>query len=182
MEKLSLPEFDGERAMHLSLGAAAAPLWFVYVGAGAAGAAYYWLTRWRSATNLEAMVNFFDTSAALTAQTVAVTAETVEAAEVVAETVEPLIEAMPEPVAQVAAAVIPEPVAIPAPEPDDLTVLVGIGPKLAASLAARGVTRYAQIAAFTPKKIARLDKDMKLMGRIGRDAWVAQAKRLTAPA
>jgi predicted flap endonuclease-1-like 5' DNA nuclease len=170
MDKLSLPEFDGERAMHLSLGAVS-PLWFVYAGAGAAGAAYYWMSRWYAATNLEAMTSFFEGPSAT---------EVIKVAEVVAE---PIVEAMPEPVAEVIAAVIPEPAAPPEPvaelEPDDLTVLVGIGPKLSASLAERGLTRYAHIAALTPKKIARLDKQMKLMGRIERDAWVAQAKRLT---
>jgi predicted flap endonuclease-1-like 5' DNA nuclease len=176
MDKLSLPEFDGERAMHLSLGAVS-PLWFVYAGAGAAGAAYYWMSRWYAATNIEAMTSFFEGPPV---------AEAIEVTEAVAETVaDPVVEALPEPVAAVIAAVMPEPVAPPEPvaepEPDDLTVLVGIGPKLSASLAERGLTRYAHIAALTPKKIATLDKQMKLMGRIERDAWVAQAKRLTTP-
>ena len=74
----------------------------------------------------------------------------------------------PEPVA-------PEPVAL---EPDDLTVMTGIGPKMAAALAERGITRFAQIAAWSEDEIAVLDKEMKLMGRVGREAWVAQAKRL----
>lgn len=164
-------QFDGERAMHLSLGAVS-PLWFVYAGAGAAGAAYYWMSRWYAATNIEAMTSFF---------------EAPPVAEAVVETVaDPVVEVLPEPVAEVIAAVMPEPAPPPQPvaepEPDDLTVLVGIGPKLSVSLAERGLTRYAHIAALTPKKIARLDKQMKLMGRIERDAWVAQAKRLTAQA
>ncbi|HRD45768.1 MAG TPA: helix-hairpin-helix domain-containing protein, partial [Caulobacter sp.] len=63
------------------------------------------------------------------------------------------------------------------PVADDLTRLTGIGPKLAASLAERGVTRFADIAAWTAEDVAKLDSDMKLMGRIDREAWVAQAKR-----
>lgn len=168
MDKLSLPEFEPQRAMHLSLGAAASPLWFVYAGAGMAGAAYYWMSRWQ-ATNIEALDGFLERSAPPVAAP--------------AEVLDPVVEAAPEPVQEVLAAVMPEPVAevapepAPEPEPDDLTVLVGIGPKLAASLAERGITRYAQLAKLTPKRIASLDKQMKLMGRIERDAWVAQAKR-----
>jgi|WetSurMetagenome_2_1015567.scaffolds.fasta_scaffold110106_1 predicted flap endonuclease-1-like 5' DNA nuclease len=61
---------------------------------------------------------------------------------------------------------------------DDLTVLVGIGPKLAAALAERGVTRFAQIAAWTEEDLAVVDKALDLKGRAVRDAWVAQAKRI----
>ena len=65
-------------------------------------------------------------------------------------------------------------------EPEDLTRLMGIGPKLAAALAERGVTRYAQIAAWTADDLAKFDKVLDLKGRAVRDAWVAQAKRFTA--
>jgi len=65
---------------------------------------------------------------------------------------------------------------------DDLTLLVGIGPKLAASLAELGVTRFEQIAAWGPKDLADFDAKLSLKGRAERDAWVAQAKRLTAGA
>jgi predicted flap endonuclease-1-like 5' DNA nuclease len=61
---------------------------------------------------------------------------------------------------------------------DDLTVLVGIGPKLAASLADLGVTRFSEIAAWGPKDLADFDAKLSLKGRAERDAWVAQAKRL----
>ena len=37
---------------------------------------------------------------------------------------------------------------------------------------------FAQIAAWSEDEIAVLDKELKLMGRVGREAWVAQAKRL----
>jgi predicted flap endonuclease-1-like 5' DNA nuclease len=179
MDQLSLSKFEPERALNMSLSVAAAPLWLAYAGAGAAGAAYYWMNRWR-ATNLEALTGLFDQSMAPMARFAVATAEVVE------DIAEPLIEALPEPVIEVIAAVMPEPTAEsapepepePEPEPDDLTVLTGIGPKLSASLAERGITRFEHLAKLTPKKIARLDKQMKLMGRIDRDAWVAQAKRL----
>jgi predicted flap endonuclease-1-like 5' DNA nuclease len=64
--------------------------------------------------------------------------------------------------------------------PDDLTRLVGIGPKLAAALAERGVTRFAQLAAWTAVDLAEVDKALDLKGRAVRDAWVAQAKRFAA--
>jgi predicted flap endonuclease-1-like 5' DNA nuclease len=64
---------------------------------------------------------------------------------------------------------------------DDLTLLVGIGPKLAASLADLGVTRFSELAAWGPKELADFDAKLSLKGRAERDAWVAQAKRLANP-
>ncbi|MDO9223781.1 MAG: hypothetical protein Q7U20_08740, partial [Caulobacter sp.] len=89
-----------------------------------------------------------------------------------------VVEAAPAPIAEVFAAMAPEPVATLAP--DDLTVLTGIGPKLAAAFAERGVTRFADIAAWTEEDIAHFDKELKLMGRVGREAWIAQATRLAS--
>ena len=64
------------------------------------------------------------------------------------------------------------------PDPDDLTLLVGIGPKLAAALSECGVSRFSQIAAWSEDDLVKLDKALDLKGRAVRDAWVAQAKRL----
>ena len=64
---------------------------------------------------------------------------------------------------------------------DDLTRLVGVGPKLAASLVELGVTRFSQIAAWTPDELASFDQLLNLKGRAERDAWIAQAKRFAAP-
>jgi predicted flap endonuclease-1-like 5' DNA nuclease len=66
------------------------------------------------------------------------------------------------------------------PTPDDLTRLVGIGPKLAVALAERGITTFAQIALWGEKELAEIDKALDLKGRAVRDAWVAQAKRFAA--
>lgn len=63
---------------------------------------------------------------------------------------------------------------------DDLTQLVGIGPKLAASLAELGVTRFSQIAAWSPDELSSIDQLLNLKGRAERDAWIAQAKRFAA--
>jgi predicted flap endonuclease-1-like 5' DNA nuclease len=44
-----------------------------------------------------------------------------------------------------------------------------------------GVTRYAQIAAWTDEDIARIDPQLgAFSGRIRRDNWVEQAKYLAA--
>ncbi|MBO9560245.1 MAG: hypothetical protein J7515_16875 [Caulobacter sp.] len=95
------------------------------------------------------------------------TAETVvaETAETIEVAAEPLVEAAVEQAEAVG---------------DDLTLLVGIGPKLAASLADLGVTRFEQIAAWGPEELADFDAKLSLKGRAERDAWVAQAKRLAA--
>jgi len=156
MKPDTLPSIDAEKAMHISLGAAS-PLWLLYAGAGATGAAFYWMSRWREATNLEAMMEMM-------------TFPTQAAAEV-AEAAEPAVEAA-------AVALMPEPVAemAPEPEPDDLTVLKGVGPKLAVKLAERGITRFTDVAALTSEAIADLDAELMLLGRIERDDWIGQAK------
>ena len=197
----TLPEFPNEKAMYVPLGAAS-PLWMMYAGAASLGVALWWSTRWMRPVNLEAVGVLKAKVADATEAVETAVEQTVELAqasvEAVAETVETaaadltetVVEATPEPV-EVIAAVIPEPVAPEpvAPEPvaeapvaapvtpDDLTRLVGVGPKLAVSLAARGVTSFAQIAAWTADDLAKVDTDLKLLGRASRDAWVAQAKR-----
>ena len=60
---------------------------------------------------------------------------------------------------------------------DDLTRLVGVGPKLAASLGELGVTQFSQIAAWTPDELASFDQLLNLKGRADREAWIDQAKR-----
>lgn len=189
MDKPAFPTVETEKMLRLPVGAIS-PLWLMFAGAATVGAAWYWSRTFFRPTNLEALFEAPQAAAETTeelvealveaeAELVQAEVEAVEAAlETVVETVDEVIEAAPEPVAQVFAALAPEPVA--PPEPDDLTVLTGIGPKLAAALAERGVTRFAQIAAWSEDDIARFDKDLKLMGRIGREAWIAQARRLAA--
>lgn len=87
-------------------------------------------------------------------------------------------EAAPEPVAEVAIeAVIETAVPVVSAVADDLTRIAGIGPKLAAALAERGVTRFADLAAWGEEELAEADKALSLKGRAVRDAWVAQARR-----
>lgn len=186
MDKPAFPTADTEKMLRLPMGALS-PLWLMFAGAATVGAAWYWSRTFFKPTNLEALFEAPKAAAEGAEDLVEALAEAelelaeaeVKAAEAtletVAETVDEALEAAPAPVAEVLAALAPEPVALP--QPDDLTVLTGIGPKLAAALAERGVTRFADIVAWTEDDIARFDKDLKLMGRIAREAWVAQARR-----
>lgn len=63
----------------------------------------------------------------------------------------------------------------------DLTQIKGLGPKLAAALAERGITRVDQIAALSPDAAADLDAGLgAFQGRMARDRWIEQAKLLSA--
>lgn len=76
---------------------------------------------------------------------------------------------------------VPQPAAAPAGEADNLLRLKGVGPKLNALLIELGVTRYAQIAAWTDADIAAIDARLgSFKGRPVRDQWVDQAKYLAA--
>jgi predicted flap endonuclease-1-like 5' DNA nuclease len=234
-----------EMALRIPLGMAS-PLWLAFGAAASVGVAWWWMTRWTKAVNLEAMTPFKAVSPVLTliesapaveiapgpkpatsvvatpkqapakiaksapapkaaapavesravVQAEPVRTEPAPRAPVVAETpaapeskaAEPATstpETAPITVADAVAAPKAKAVsAKPAPaapaEPDDLTRLVGIGPKLADALAARGVTQFSQIAAWTADDLARFDAELKLLGRAVRDAWVAQAKRFAS--
>lgn len=80
----------------------------------------------------------------------------------------------------------PEPAPSPAPPPepaegDDLKRIKGLGPKLVTILAEQGITRFAQIAAWSDADVARIDATLgRFAGRIERDQWVEQAKLLAA--
>jgi predicted flap endonuclease-1-like 5' DNA nuclease len=62
---------------------------------------------------------------------------------------------------------------------DDLSRIKGVGPKLVALLHGLGVTRYAQIAAWTDSDIDRIDSQLgAFAGRARRDSWVEQCALL----
>ncbi len=62
---------------------------------------------------------------------------------------------------------------------DNLLQLKGVGPKLATLLTTLGVTRFAQIAAWTDTDIAAIDAKLgNFKGRPVRDQWIDQAKYL----
>jgi predicted flap endonuclease-1-like 5' DNA nuclease len=63
---------------------------------------------------------------------------------------------------------------------DDLMAIGGIGPALAKKLNAAGIRSYAQLAALGDKDIERIERDIiRFSGRIKRDNWVGQAKKLS---
>ena len=67
---------------------------------------------------------------------------------------------------------------IPGPSgpPDNLQLLKGVGPKLAAQLNENGITRFDQLAGLTDNEVALLDRRMGAFeGRIARDRLVEQA-------
>jgi large subunit ribosomal protein L19 len=66
--------------------------------------------------------------------------------------------------------------------PDDLTQLTAITPELAERLAGIGVIKFEQIANFSDDDIANVDEALALEGRIEKDDWVSQARRLLAEA
>jgi large subunit ribosomal protein L21 len=68
----------------------------------------------------------------------------------------------------------------PEGEPDDLKKISGVGPVIEKKLHALGITQYQQVAAFTADDIAKVDDALSFKGRIERDDWLAQAKKLAA--
>ena len=64
--------------------------------------------------------------------------------------------------------------------PDDLAKLHGVGPQVVKKLNDAGVFHYWQVAALTSEEAKKLDRDLKLGGRIERDGWTEQAKSLIA--
>ena len=65
-------------------------------------------------------------------------------------------------------------------EKDDLKAIAGIGPKIEGILNDLGVFRFSQIADWTPEQIEWIDARLSFKGRILREQWVSQAKRLAS--
>jgi large subunit ribosomal protein L21 len=62
---------------------------------------------------------------------------------------------------------------------DDLKQLSGVGPALEKKLNAAGLTSFSQIAAWTAKDVAAMDDSLSLKGKIEKEGWVKQAKKLS---
>jgi hypothetical protein len=109
----------------------ASPLWGLFAGAAVSGAAWWWMTRWARAENLEAM--FGGAKAVVAPEPAAFTAPALE----VAQTAQAVIEAVAEPVVEAVAEAAPESAPAPvaealaeaAPEPV-LEALVEATPEL----------------------------------------------------
>ena len=62
---------------------------------------------------------------------------------------------------------------------DDLELIWGVGPKLAAMLNRMGVYHFDQIAAWNDMNLAWVDQNLEgFKGRAKRDDWIGQAKKL----
>jgi len=63
--------------------------------------------------------------------------------------------------------------------PDDLKVIKGIGPKFEGDLNSKGIYYYRQIANWTAADVKMVEGVIdSIPGRIARDEWVKQAKKL----
>jgi large subunit ribosomal protein L19 len=61
---------------------------------------------------------------------------------------------------------------------DDVSLIGGIGPKIAEQLHAEGITSLKQIAEMDDAALFALDEKLGLKGRTAREEWVQQAKEL----
>jgi len=63
--------------------------------------------------------------------------------------------------------------------PDDLKLIVGVGPVLERMLQQLGITTYRQIARWSERDIDEIDAKLpEFPGRVRRDGWVTQAREL----
>lgn len=63
---------------------------------------------------------------------------------------------------------------------DDLKKIKGVGPKIEMQLNEVGITRFAQVAAFTQDHVDWVNSYVAFKGRIERDGWIEQAGILAA--
>ena len=74
----------------------------------------------------------------------------------------------------------PEPLSAPLGDPDDLTRIKGIGPKLSTLLHELGIFHFKQIAAWDAPQAAWIDDYLAFKGRVTREDWIGQAKAFCA--
>ena len=73
----------------------------------------------------------------------------------------------------------PPPILAGLGEPDDLKLIVGVGPVLERMLHSLGVMTFRQIARWSDREVAEFDAKLpEFPGRIVRDQWVTQARAL----
>lgn len=61
---------------------------------------------------------------------------------------------------------------------DDLKRVIGIGTNIEQNLNALGVSRFAQIATWTPDEVTAISRRLGIEGRIERENWIEQARQL----
>ncbi len=69
----------------------------------------------------------------------------------------------------------------PVGEPDDLTRIKGVGPKVAETLHEIGIFHFWQIASLSAEEIERVNDQLRFKGRVEREGWVEQARELMQP-
>ena len=62
---------------------------------------------------------------------------------------------------------------------DNLLRIGGLDAEVEKLLTAQGITRYSQIAHWSPAEVARFDAELGATGRIGRENWIEQAQILS---
>ncbi len=150
----------------------ASPLWLSFGALTGVGVAWWLMNRWTKPINLEALTG---TASSIPDTTINIAVADLGTLDIPTDAVaETIVIAQVEAINDVA----PE-VEVKA-EADDLTRLVGVGPKLAIALAERGVTSFAQLAAWTADDLVAIDTELKLLGRPMRNGWVDQAARFVA--
>ena len=147
----------------------ASPMWLAYGAAASVGATWWWLSRM---TRLAAP----KLAAPTTAKVEAVAEPVVETIEAPLAAVEETVLAAPAPVETPVETFVETPSA----QPDELTLLRGVGPRVADALVARGVTTFAQLAAWTEDELAAFDAELKLLGRSKRYDFLGQAREFAA--
>lgn len=73
------------------------------------------------------------------------------------------------------------PMALPAARggaPDDLRLIAGVSPRIESTLNSLGVYHFDQIAAWSSENVSWIERYLAFKGRIGREQWVEQARRL----
>jgi predicted flap endonuclease-1-like 5' DNA nuclease len=74
----------------------------------------------------------------------------------------------------------PEALTAPEGQADDLKRISGIGPGIERTLNHLGVFHFRQIAAWTPENVAWVDRHLRFKGRVEREGWIEQARKLEA--
>ncbi|MGY6548735.1 MAG: NADH:ubiquinone oxidoreductase [Roseinatronobacter sp.] len=72
----------------------------------------------------------------------------------------------------------PEMLSAPAGDADDLKQITGVGPVLEGKLNEMGVFHFWQIAGWSDSEVVWVDGFLNFKGRIERDDWIGQAKKL----
>ena len=62
---------------------------------------------------------------------------------------------------------------------DDLTAISGVGPAIARKLNTLGIFHFWQVARMSEADIERIEEELSFKGRIARDGWIDQARRLS---